>query len=82
MNLILFSVQVTNDGNITVSCMEPAGKNSFKWPEKEDVHCYCIKDVLCRIDAPTPVNRRGHYCLSKVDNRNDLIAMQNHNENL
>ena len=35
---------------------------------ERDVHKYSTYNILCQIDAPTPVNQRGHYCLSKEDN--------------
>ena len=59
---------MTDDGYIAVYCMEPAGKSSFKSPEREDVRKYSTYDILCQIDAPTPINQRRHYCLSKEDN--------------
>ena len=52
----VFDIQVTDDGYIEVCCMEPAGKSSFKWPEREDVHKYLTYNILCQIDAPTPIN--------------------------
>ena len=45
---------MTDDGYIEVCCMEPAGKSSFKWPER-DVHKYSTYDILCQIDAPTQI---------------------------
>ena len=53
-----------------ISCMEHTAnreKNSFKWPLKEDVLPYLYQDILCGIEAPTPINQRGHYALSKED---------------
>ena len=43
------------------------GKNCFKWPTKEDILPHSTFDVICRIDAPTPINQRGSYSLSKED---------------
>ena len=63
---------------INVCCMEPAGKNSFKWPEREDVHKYTTLDILCQTDAPTPINQRGHYCLSKEDNEKVQYAVDHY----
>jgi len=58
------------DDAVVVSCMEHVsapGKNSFKWPKTEDVLSYAISDILCQIDAPVPINQRGHFSLSSVD---------------
>ena len=57
--------------------MKPVGQNRFKWPEKEDVHAYTTHDILSLIKAPTPVNQRGHYCLSDDDIGKVMDAMQN-----
>lgn len=40
--------------------MTPIGAN-WKWPEREDVLLYEMKDVVCAISKPVPKNSRGHY---------------------
>ena len=40
------------------------GKNWFRWPAYEDQLYYQDDEILCIIEPPTPVNRRGDYCLS------------------
>ena len=43
------------------------GRNSFKWPKKDDTLTYATSDILCQIDAPIPTNQRGHYSISYED---------------
>ena len=68
-NVFYFTIQVNNDG-ITVSCLEYAsdtGKNCFKWPKKKDIISYFICNNICLINAPSPINQRGHFSFSKDD---------------
>ena len=45
---------------VTVKCMEFAtfGKNSFRWPQVDDISLYSPEDILCKINPPTPVSSR------------------------
>ena len=43
------------------------GRNSFKWPKKDDILAYATSDILCQIDAPIPTKQRGHYSISSED---------------
>ena len=58
------------DNAVSVSCMEYAaahGRNCFRWPSKEDIFSYSVRDILCQIDAPVPINQRGHFSISQED---------------
>ena len=57
-NVFYFTIQVNDDG-ISVSCMEYAsdtGKNCFKWPKKEDIISYFRCNIICSINAQSPIN--------------------------
>ena len=43
------------------------GRNSFKWPKKDNILTYATSDILCQIDATIPANQRGHYSISSED---------------
>ena len=42
-------------------------KNSFKWPNLDDILSYEENDILCELNPPVPLNRRGDYKFSDED---------------
>ena len=49
-----------------------ARKNSFRWPQKDDVVVYDRSDVICDMRKPiVPTNNRGDY---KMDEDDYLLA--------
>ena len=63
-----------------VNCMERASPdlNSFRWPASEDILFYEDDNILCTINPPSPVNRRGHYCLLDDDYMEANTLLANH----
>ena len=45
-------------------------RNCFNWPAKDDVLQYDDDDIICKIDAPIPVNQRNNFVLSATDFEN------------
>ena len=45
-------------------------RNCFNWPAKDDVLRYDDDDIICKIDAPIPVNQRNNFVLSVTDFEN------------
>ena len=39
------------------------GKNRFRWPASVDIFYYRYDEILCDVNPPSPVNRRGDYIL-------------------
>ena len=57
-----------SDSGILVDCMKGLpGKNCFRWPPKKDTLIYSDDEVLCKVDPPSPINRRGDYSLTSMD---------------
>ena len=42
-----------------ISCMKYGSgvKNSFKWPNLDDILYYEENDILCELNPPVPLNR-------------------------
>lgn len=55
-----------NEEGPTVDCMERKSK-CWMWPEKKDKLIYSWKDIVCRIEAPKLLNKRGHFKVPELD---------------
>ena len=42
-------------------------KDCFKWPNLDDILSYEENDILCKLNPPVPLNRRGDYKFSDED---------------
>ena len=70
---------MVSDGAL-VKCMQQIpGKNSFRWPNKDEIVVYDTNSILSRITKTiTPTNNRGNYKMHADDN--DLAnEMMKHN---
>ena len=54
--------------------------NKFRWPNNTDELPYPDEDILCAIDAPVPINQRGHYSLSTNDFEKSVKCFQLYNK--
>ncbi|GBL72854.1 hypothetical protein AVEN_128052-1 [Araneus ventricosus] len=54
-NEIYSQVILEIDGkSVKATVMEPTGNGKFKWPMKEDIHDYPIRDIVKKIEPPVP----------------------------
>ena len=68
----IYDPQVAASG-IIVNCMKNVvDKNCFRWPATPYQISYRPDEIICLVDAPSPVNRRGDYSLS--DDNFDMAA--------
>ncbi|KAI4460722.1 hypothetical protein MML48_5g00012127 [Holotrichia oblita] len=56
----------TDEEGMEVKTMKKAGLD-WRWPEKDDVLYYFKEDIVCAIDEPLLKNKRGFYCISKMN---------------
>lgn len=54
------------ENNLKLKTMTMSG-NFWKWPEKDDILIYDMKDVICKIESPALVSNRGTYDVPKVN---------------
>lgn len=54
------------ENNLKVKTMTMSG-NFWKWPEKDDILIYDMKDVICKIESPALVSNRGTYDVPKIN---------------
>lgn len=50
----------------TVDCMERRSKCCI-WPEKKDKLVYSWSDVVCKINPPKLMNKRGHFSIPELN---------------
>lgn len=50
----------------TVDCMEKKSK-CWIWPQRKDKLVYSWKDILCKINPPKLLNKRGHFKVPELD---------------
>ncbi|KAI4461470.1 hypothetical protein MML48_5g00018361 [Holotrichia oblita] len=56
----------TDEEGMEVKTMKKAGLD-WRWPEKDDILYYFKEDIVCAIDEPLLKNKRGFYCISKMN---------------
>lgn len=66
-NLFPGQVIAKNNEIYRIKHMEKAGKIGWKWPQKEDVLDYDREDIQKIIPAPQPINKRGLFRVSYLD---------------
>lgn len=54
------------DNGLKVKTMTMSG-NFWKWPEKDDILIYDMKDVICKIESPALISSRGTYDVPKIN---------------
>ena len=65
------------DEVISIDCMLAVkGKNSFRWPLHKDIHQYRLDNIICHIEPPMPVNRRGDFILTTSDFENSMDILK------